>query len=493
MSKRKRHSREGRPAARPTLAPPPAEPSQRPSSFLSRLLSSKSAGALLREKIMDFVYQPRFGKDFEQAIRLYFGKAALRGRTLTVDEEEMPGFQEWYVHDFVTTGGRQFIDRFAEEVGPSLPEAEAKLLAAWRAMNCLRLFEIQSVQPGASVSVRDLLSDEEITIHDHSASRIMRRWMVILARPHQAEDRVCFTGSSPALTPMYKREMLESAQKLWNGYRARQPEAAFSDFYRAHSLDLLLEMKRLQEEASRPPVLVTAEGHSLMEARAEYAVRNANAVGDRLSEAEEFNFAGPSEEHRDALHFNWLLRGRSRVPEKPMPAKGALALRTDWTAGPGEPAYRSLGDIMLWKDRLELECMSRERLEAGKTLLAEVLGDLAKHKRDRVKPLKIEAASPYSETATAPQRPAPRRRLSREEMALEREMLERTTLEWLDSPAPTLNNLSPRQAVNTPEGRAEVLEMLKVAEYLDDNRRASGEPPVMDIDRIRRELGLLPA
>ncbi len=61
MSKRKRHSREGRPAARPTLAPPPAEPSQRPSSFLSRLLSSKSAGALLREKIMDFVNQPRFG------------------------------------------------------------------------------------------------------------------------------------------------------------------------------------------------------------------------------------------------------------------------------------------------------------------------------------------------------------------------------------------------------------------------------------------------
>jgi hypothetical protein len=77
-------------------------------------------------------------------------------------------------------------------------------------------------------------------------------------------------------------------------------------------------------------------------------------------------------------------------------------------------------------------------------------------------------------------------------MALEREMLERTTLEWLDSPAPALNNLSPRQVVNTPEGRAEVLEMLKVAEYLDDNRRATGQPPVMDIARIRRELGLPP-
>jgi hypothetical protein len=409
-----------------------------------------------------------------------------------LDEEEMPGFQEWFIHDFALPDGRRLVDRFAEEVGPSLPEAEAKLLAAWRTMNRLRLFEVQSTQPGVGVVVQDLLSGEVLTIHDRSASRTMRRWIVMLARPHQAVDRVCFTGSSPALTPMYKTEMVEAAQKMWTAYQAQHPGAALPDFYRDQSLDLLRTINRLQAEASRPPVFVSAEGHALMQARAEYIVRDAQAVGDRLSQAEEFNYAGESEQGPGAEHFNWLLRGRSHVPEKPMPEKGALSLRTDWTAGPGEPAYRSLGDITLWVNRLELECMSRERLEVGKVLLEEVLGDLVRHKRDRIKPFKVEARTPLG-SPSAPQRSPPRLLPDAEERAFRQDMMERTTQEWLDAPIPALNNLTPRQAAQTPEGRAEVLERLKLSEYFEDERRARGEPPLIDLARIRRELGLPPS
>lgn len=489
MSKLKRRSSGKRRAA--SLPPMPLASGARP-GLLGQLFHKKDPEASLREKITDFAYQPRFGKDFERAIGLYFGKAALRKRTLVMDEEELPGFQEWFIHDFALPDGRRLIDRFAEEAGPSLPEAEAKLLAAWRALNRFRLFEVQSTQPGVGVVVQDLLSGEVLTIHDRSVSRSMRRWMVMLARPHQAMDRVCFTGSSPALTPMYKTDMVEAAQKLWADYQAGHPGAALPDFYRDQSLDLLRTIKRLQVEASRPPVFVSAEGHALMEARAEYIVRDATEVEDRLSEAEEFNYAGESEEGPGAEHFNWLLRGRSHVPEKPMPEKGALSLRTDWTAGPGEPTYRSLGDITLWDNRLELECMSRERLEAGKALLEEILSDLVRHKRDRIKPLKLEAQSPL-DSPSVPQHSQPRSRLSVEERAFRQDMMERTTQEWLDAPMPVLNNLTPRQAAQTPEGRAEVLERLKLSEYFDDERRARGEPPVIDMSRIRRELGLPPS
>ncbi len=485
MSKRKRppHDKES------ALLPPDfGESYQAPPSrsFLGRLFSRKDNEAALRAKIEQFTFQPRFSKDVERALRLYFGKK-FKGRTLAIEEEEMPGFQEWWIHDFAPSDGQRLIDRFAEEVGPSLPEAEAKLLAAWRAMNRLRLFEVQSVQPGTGVVVRDLLNDETLTINDRSASRSMRRWMVILARPHQAEDRVCFTGSSPALTPRDKQEMMAAAQQLWNDYKAQRPEAALLDFYRDRSLDLLRAMWRLQEEAMRPPTVLTAEGHALVHARAVYAVRDAKAVAERLDEAEEFNYAGPSNEHPGAEHYNWLLRGRSRVPEKPMPDKGAVALKTDWSTGSGQPVYRSLGDITLGKGHLELECMSRERLEAGKALLAEVLGDLVKHRRDRVKPFKLEAPS-RMERDEAPLRPRPR--LSRQEQALAQELLDQYTAEWLETPIPALNHLSPRQAVKTPEGRAEISELLKYLEYLDDERRERGDPATMDLARIKRELGL---
>ena len=316
MSKRKRRLRNQEPL---DLAPPPTPAPWPPStSFLARLFSRKDAEALLREKIMDFAYQPRFGNGFERALELYFGKAA-RNRTLVADEEELPGFQEWYFFDFVLPSGRRLVDRFAEEVGPTLPEAEARLLAAWREMNRLRLFEVQSVMPGTGVVVLDLLSGETLTVNDRSASRSLRRWMVILARPSQAVDRICFTGSSTALTPMYKKDMLEAAQKLWDEHRMQYPEAAFSDFYRDRSLDLLRAMQRLQEEAMRPPIFLSAEGHKLMEARAEYVVRDFQAVVGRLDSAEEFVDVGPSDDEPDATHFDWLLRGRSNVPETPAP------------------------------------------------------------------------------------------------------------------------------------------------------------------------------
>jgi hypothetical protein len=447
----------------------------------------KDAEQSLREQLLSFAGRPRFKPEFDRAVRAYFGKAATRGRTLTADEDELPDFFEWFVNDMPLRGGRRLIDLFADEVGPQLSEAEATLLAAWRVINRLRLFEVQSVQPGKGVVVQDLLSGETLTIYDRSASRAARRWMIMLARPHQAEDRVCFTGSAVMLTPLEKEDLLDVARRLWDKYRSQRPEATPADFYRDHSLELRRAALRLQEEASRPPTLLTPEGHLLVSASAQFTVRDHDAVAELLEQVEEFEAAGPSDEDPQALHFNWLLRGRSHIPEQPASKKGALMLKTEWTQGPGEPVYRSLGDVLLWKNRMELRCLSRERLRAGKALLGDVLGGLIRaHKRDRIEPLDL-TAPPSADASPAVEPPA----LSRaERAALEREMSERHTSEWLDAPLPALNDLSPRRAVYTPEGRARVIELLKRMEYLEDGRRAQGEAVLMDVARLRRELGL---
>jgi hypothetical protein len=472
-----------------TDIPTPAPAHKRP-SILGQLFSKPDPEPALRQKILDFVYQPQHNKHFERALSLYFGPAALRQRTVAVDEDELPNFQEWFVFDFVLPNGRRLIDLFADDVGPTLPEAEANMLSAWRDINRLRLLEVQSVQPGQSVVVQDLLSEEILTVYDRSASRGLRRWIVMLVRPHQAVDRICFTGSALMLTPMHKANMLKAARQLWEAYRAKHPEASLSDFHRDSSLDLIQAMRHCQAEAARPAKLVTAEGHPVMEARAEYVVRRFETVRERLMEAEEFNYAGPSEDKPNAEHFNWLMRGRSRVPETQPHEEGALALSTDWTMGPGKPSYRSLGDLTLTHERLELECMSRERLEAGKALLAELLGDSIRHKRDRVRPTKLQAPAPFAQPTPLPARPAPQRRLSAEEKAMQEQFVREHTEKWLNDPIPKLGDLSPRQAVATPEGRAEVIELLKVSEYMADEREARGEAPLMDLARIRRELGL---
>lgn len=433
---------------------------------------------VLRERISRFAYQGRFKPGVEQALRLYFGPDVLKGNVLTLDEAEIPGFQEWYIQDYVTSEGERLIDLFAAEMGPQLPAAQQQILADWRRVNRLHLFEVQAVEPGIGVTVQDLLNDEVLQVNDISASYALVKWEVILARPSLTEGRLSFAGSMIALSPLQKPDLLDYARELWGKYQAQRPQATLSDFYRDHSLDLL----RRQEEIRNapPPSVYSPEGHPFAPCTARYAVTDPHAVRELLDKAEEFAYAGPADEDKAALAYVWLLTGRSRIEE--VPVNKGMMLRTEWISATGESSsLRSLGDVRLWIDRLELHCISRERLEAGKALLSQMAGRRLRHRGDEYKDW--EALSEAMEHFPSPGPafeidPAVNRRINEE-------LLE----EWLDNPVPMLGDKSPREAARDPAKRKEMDELLKVLEYLEDQKRRNGEP-YLDIKDVRRALGL---
>jgi hypothetical protein len=451
------------------------------------------AERVLRRRIEEFAYQgDRFKADFAKAMELYFEQKPGLDTPLYLDDAEMPGFQEWYFFDFLTNTGERIIDLFAKEVGPNLKKEQHAMLEDWLVWNRARLLEFQEVKPGVGVVVQDLLSDEIFEVNDISASYSVSRWTFGLFRPIRSAGRVSFTGSAMLLPPTEKAAVLETAHALWAKYQAKNPMANLSDFYRDHSLTFRLAMKRAQEEASQPLITLSAEGHSLVLARARYLLRvEQHQVEAVLDASEEFVYAGPSEEHRGALHYNWIQRGRSFVPQADQkPEKRSLQLRTEWTEGPGKPSFLNLGDLSLGPRWIELECLSRERLAVGKALLEEILSGMIKHTRDRFEDW--EAATGESETKPPRIRLEPSPEMAEEMETLDREMLHRLTANWLDQPFMD-GKLTPRQAAQTPEGRKEILEALKQIEYINDQRARDGEGPTMDADYIRRELGLLPA
>jgi hypothetical protein len=438
---------------------------------------------VLRERILKFTYQDRFGGDFRRAIRLYFGEEALQDDVLTLDEGRTPGFQEWYIHDYVTSDGERIIDLFAHEVGPRLPAAQQRMLDDWRRTNRYRLFEVQAVEPGVGVTVQDLLSGEVLEVNDISTSHALAKWQLLLARPLLTQGRLCFTGSGLPLPPMEKPDLLEFAQELWETYRVQHPDASLDDFYRDHGLDLY---HRMTEIASAPfPPVYTPEGHPVVAGAARYVVTDPWGVRERLDQAEELVFAGPDAEDPTALHYLFLQRGRARVPEIPIEGKGVI-MKTDWTAGPGEPSYRSLGDVRLWRGRLELNCLSQERLQVGKALLRQVLGRRIRHLGDDFRDLdtmlaSAEASPPHDEEEILPE----------VEEALLREMMADQLAEWLDTPVPALDGKSPRAASRDPALREPLEELLKIFEYMEEQRRREGKPYI-DVTDLRRELGLPP-
>ena len=471
--KRPRKRKGGAPAPQRRHKPPPRRAAPPPSR----------GERVLRERILKFTYQHRFKADFERAIRLYFGEEALQDNVLTLDEERIPGFQEWYIFDYVTSEGQRLSDLFARERGPRLPTAQRRMLDDWRRTDRFRLFEVQKVAPGIGMTVQDLLGGEVLEINDISSSYALVKWQVIVARPLLTEGRLCFTGSALPLPPIAKPELLDFAQELWEKYQAQHPQASLDDFYQDHGLDLY---HRAVEIASAPPPPVyTPEGHPLMTSTARYAVTDPRPVKERLDRAEEFNFAGPDADDSTVLHYNWLLRGRSHVPEIPVEGKG-LIMKINWVAGPGEPTYRSLGDVRLGRNQLELSCFSQERLEAGKALLKQILGRFIWHLDEEFRDLDTSLAS------AEPPPPDHEDEIPAEiKEALVREMMVTQCAKWLDTPVPVLDGKSPRAASRDPGLREQLEELLKAVEYMEERRRREGEPYI-DVADLRRELGLPP-
>jgi hypothetical protein len=430
----------------------------------------------LRERILKFTYQQRFRADTNRAIRLYFGEDALEGGALVFDEAQIPGFQEWYIHDYITSEGERIIDLFARERGPRLPTAQQQILDDWRRVNRCHLFEVQAVEPGIGVTVQDLLSGEVLRVNDISSSHALVKWQVVLARPLLTEGRLNFAGSMVPMSPLQKPALLDCARGLWKEYQAQHPQASLDDFYRDHSLDLLRCQTEILNEP--PPSVYTPEGHPIVPCTACYTVIHPRAVEDLLDEAEEFAYAGPAGEDETALAYVWLLTGRSHVPEVPV-AKG-LIQRTEWISESGESSYRSLGDVRLWPGKLDLLCLSRERLEAGKALLSQVVGRLLCHVSDEYRDLEDVMASAEVSPLSSP--------VPEIDPAIDRRMREAMLEKWLDTPARNLGGRSPREAARDPAVREELDEMFKALEYIAEQKRRDGEP-YFDVAGLRRKLG----
>jgi hypothetical protein len=287
---------------------------------------------------------------------------------------------------------------------------------------------------------------------------------------------------SPEDKPRFERFLAER----WRQVQAEHPDAPYNDFYRTHSLELFRFGEQVQEDASNP-LYRSAEGHELVLASATYSVLDDGLVIARLDQAEEFVYSGASEELPNAEHYSWLLRGRSRAPERLQEETDhhAILLRNEWSAGPGSPSFLKLGDLYIGRKTLRLDCLSRQRLALGRQLLEELLAGLIVHKQDTFTAFDFEAEAQNPD-------PAPRSLSKTDPNArqVELELLEREAQKWLNTPVPALDNQSPLEAVKHPDGRAKVVEMLKTVEYYQDDR-STLKDSALDVRNLRRALGLL--
>ena len=218
------------------------------------------------------------------------------------------------------------------------------------------------------------------------------------------------------------------------------------------------------------PRFTTPEGDDVVFATARY---RHSALGDILAilgELDEFGLrdeldpeAWRKADDGDSLEFPWF-ETRPGVPE------------------PAEPlAVRVLAFVTLTAETLEVDAPSHRRLAHCRQRLEELLGD-------RIRLVETRALSPDEALRQAPPSdPADFVLLPPEVMAeLEEQMLR----EWIDDSIPALGGQTPREAVKTPEGREQVLELI---DYITDAQAQQSRPAGMfspDYRKVKEMLGL---
>ena len=210
--------------------------------------------------------------------------------------------------------------------------------------------------------------------------------------------------------------------------------------------------------------IVTPEGDAFAFTNAHYQHAALEDILQILKQTDEFQADDEDDEPESdgSFHFAWF---ETRPDARSTPI-----------------GQRVLAHLTVTATTLKVETMSRQRLDDCCQLLEQLLGD-------RIHLVEIEEegmdyAPGESEPRSEPEEPF----IPPPEMIAEIE--DKMLRHWIDDSIPALGGLTPREAVKTPKGREQVLELI---EYVDQMQKRMPQAPGVfapDYRKVKKMLGL---
>jgi hypothetical protein len=331
------------------------------------------------------------------------------------------------VMDAVLFEGGAF-EEFLEVRGSLLPDDERLLAEQWLLAE-RSVFELEQVQPGRGVTLRDLRTGDTHEVQERMASRLLKSGQLICARPIPVGDDTMqfFGGVEPVA--LHQRDRLLDLLDT-------EPDA----------VTLVAELSR----RFAPPTLVNTEGEPLAICEATVRVGDPDGIEAALD-----NTYDRIDGDEPQWFENVEIEGTQRV-------RASLSLD---------------GDM------LEVSASSEKRMDRVLSTLAgldpamQVLDDSRRPLRDA-----RDAAELAEEFGVGEEDELddddPKVAAALEEFIRDYE------IKWLDLPIPALDGHTPRQAADDPTRRGDLIKLLD--SFPADGAARGG----MDVDRLRAALGL---
>lgn len=342
-----------------------------------------------------------------------------------IDDPLAAALSDPLVADVALFEGGAF-EAFLESRGSLLPDDERLLAQQWLLVE-RSVFEVQQVQPGHGVTVRDVRTGDVHQVSERTASRALQPGQLICARAVPAGDGVMqfFGGIEPVALP--ERDALIDLLD-------KEPDPVTLVAYLTRRF--------------APPTLVNTEGESLAQCQARVQVSDPAALAAELDDTYE------------------------RVDDDELP-RWLEFVTTDGM-------QRVRAGLTLVGDTVQIETNSENRLDRVLAVLRAIDPGLRV-----LDDARIPMGDARQLAALADQQPAVQPEPDDPELiAFMEQTIRGFEDRWLDEPIPALNGVTPRQAAADPTRRDDLVRLLNSF----PSGAAAGRG--MDADRLRAALGL---
>lgn len=210
--------------------------------------------------------------------------------------------------------------------------------------------------------------------------------------------------------------------------------------------------------------LVTPEGDALTFTSAHFEHNALAEIRRILQEADDFGLDEDLETEPDgSLQFPWYESSPEASSFQPI-------------------GRRVLATLVLTPDTLKVEAMSERRMDNCRRRLEQLVGDHIRFVEITTK--SVDEALQESGPRPAPQEPP---ELPPDVIA---EFEDRMLRQWIDESIPALGGKTPREAVKTPEGRRQVLELIEHAAQMQKRIKRTPGAFTPDYRKVKKMLGL---
>ena len=344
------------------------------------------------------------------------------------------------------------------------------------------LCEVIEVRRGAGMTLYDSLRGLRYEVVERSGSEIVKRGEIIYCATTNVDGFRSNIGTGPyPLRPTAKRDVLDLRkwilEHIDNSEITTEHLHEFEYDIRGLYLHLLRGMLT-------PPTLVNTDGDPMLPQKLYFDLASADKAFHALKDLEGRD---ESDLLRDATVKNGFV----------------IKAEISWLGGSDEARKRLAGPVLLGllkidDKRLVIEVNSTRRADLVRQLVEERLGEAATYKTTLIESIESQLQEVWRAAAVAGpgssaigQSKSGGSSFSSLDDAPElRALMEETARQhweaWFEQPIPALNDLTPRQAAKTEEGR-DLLESLLLF-YESHQNEAAENIMAPDIPYLRREL-----